>query len=211
MRSPASGREPALSLSKGGGERRRGTASFGRRNSAGSGGLIPPRVLDRLKDLEALELGMAEIERLVGAGVAVGGAKMLRLRPGGEGVFARPDRVRRIEHVIVALSGPRNRWNSMNPGTRSRWVSRESHTCSNALSAPFMTLNRFMAIYIGRSPFEMSAPSSLRPVNLTAIPSPRAHRRTGGGTFGAVASRASDIGRPVVNAERPSCQPYSRT
>jgi hypothetical protein len=33
------------------------------------------RTLDRLKDLEALKLGMAEIKRLVGAGVAVGGVK----------------------------------------------------------------------------------------------------------------------------------------
>src|SRR5271154_4659470 len=41
-----------------------------------SGGLVA-RVLDRLKDLEALELGVAEIKRLVGAGVTVGGAKMV--------------------------------------------------------------------------------------------------------------------------------------
>jgi len=69
-----------------------------------SAGLLPRvRILDRLKDLEALELGMAEIERLVGAGVPMGRAKMFGLRPGGEGVFVRPDRVRRIEHVIVAL------------------------------------------------------------------------------------------------------------
>src|SRR5271166_5086304 len=66
-----------------------------------SGGLVA-RVLDRLQDLEALELGVAEIEWLVGAGVAVSGAKMLGLRPGGEDFLARPDRVGRVEHMIVA-------------------------------------------------------------------------------------------------------------
>ena len=69
-----------------------------------SGGLVA-RVLDRLQDLEALKLGVAEIKRLVGARAAVRGAKMFGLGPGGEGVLARPDGVRRIEHVIVAL-GP---------------------------------------------------------------------------------------------------------
>src|SRR6185437_12652713 len=39
----------------------------------------------------------------------------------------------------------------MKPGTRSRWVSRESHTCSNALSAPLMTLKRFIAMYMALS------------------------------------------------------------
>jgi hypothetical protein len=66
-------------------------AAAGRR----SGGLVSAIwILDRLDCLEALEVGMAEIERLIGAGVTMRGAKMFGLRPGGEGSFALPGRVR---------------------------------------------------------------------------------------------------------------------
>src|SRR5271166_5879352 len=101
-----------------------------------SGGLIPRiRILDRLDRLEALELGMAEIERLVGAGVAMGGAKMFGLRPGGEGVFARPDRVRRIEHVIAAV-GPAQKMELEEPGHAVEMgVAREPHVFEGALGA----------------------------------------------------------------------------
>jgi hypothetical protein len=44
----------------------------------------------RLEDSKTLELGMAEVEGLVVAGVEVGGAKRLGLRPGGKGVWAFP-------------------------------------------------------------------------------------------------------------------------
>src|SRR5208283_3974980 len=101
-----------------------------------SGGLIPRIwILDRLDRLEALELGMAEIERLVGAGVTMGRAKMFRLRPGGEGVFARPDRVRRIEHVIFAL-GPAQEMELEEPGHAVEMgVAREPHLFERALCA----------------------------------------------------------------------------
>ena len=60
---------------------------------------------ERLDHLEALEIGVAEIERAVGAGVAVGEAKRLRLRPAFGIGAAAPQGMRRIEHVVVAL-GP---------------------------------------------------------------------------------------------------------
>jgi len=53
----------------------------------------PHESLNRLK---SLELGVAEMERLVAACVAMRGAETFRLRPGGEGLLARPRRMRRI-------------------------------------------------------------------------------------------------------------------
>src|SRR5271166_2047957 len=101
-----------------------------------SGGLIPRIwILDRLNRLKTLELGMADIERLVGAGVTMGGAKMFGLRPGGEGVFARPDRVRRIEHVIVALR-PAQEMELEEPGHAVEMrFAREPHVFERALGA----------------------------------------------------------------------------
>src|SRR5690606_20700031 len=52
---------------------------------------------------EALELGMAEVERLVAAGVRMRLAELLGLRPGLERLARLPERVRGIEHVILAL------------------------------------------------------------------------------------------------------------
>src|SRR5271157_256201 len=93
------------------------------------------RILGRLDRLEALELGMAEIERLVFAGVAMRRAKMFRLRPAGEGVFPRPDRVRRIEHVIFAL-GPAQEMELEEPGHAVEMgVAREPHLFERALCA----------------------------------------------------------------------------
>src|SRR5262249_36593146 len=59
--------------------------------------------LHRLPHLEAFELRMIEIERLVVAGATVGGAKLLRPGPGLERRAALPHRVRGIERVIVVL------------------------------------------------------------------------------------------------------------
>ncbi len=74
---------------------------------------------------------MAEIKGLVVAGVAMGGAEVLGLRPGGEGLSAFPHGVRSIEPMIVALGAAQQR-KFDEAGTRSRWLSRESQTVSNA-------------------------------------------------------------------------------
>jgi hypothetical protein len=58
-----------------------------------------------LQDGEALELGMAEIERLVCARSAVRLAKRFGPRPSGKVRLRAPDRVRSVEHMVVAL-GP---------------------------------------------------------------------------------------------------------
>src|SRR5262249_28628880 len=62
-------------------------------------GLLP--TLHRLPHLEALELRVAEVERLVLAGVAVGGAERLGLGPGVGGGMALPYRVGRIERMVL--------------------------------------------------------------------------------------------------------------
>src|SRR5689334_12391407 len=56
-----------------------------------------------LHDGKALELGVAEVERLVGPGARVRLAKLLRLGPGLELRVRAPDGVRGIEHVVLAL------------------------------------------------------------------------------------------------------------
>src|SRR5690349_13758132 len=53
----------------------------------------PAAALRPFDDRKALELRVAEIVDVVGAGVAVRGAEILRLRPGGEIVLRRPHRV----------------------------------------------------------------------------------------------------------------------
>ncbi len=106
------------------------------RSGRRSGDLIPRIwIPDRLNCFEALELGMAEIERLVGAGVTMGGPKMLGLSPGGEDISVRPDRVRRIEHVIVAL-WPAQEMELEEPGhTVEMRVAREPNALERALGA----------------------------------------------------------------------------
>src|SRR5579863_5380007 len=59
--------------------------------------------LNRLDDLEAFEFGVAEIQAAVAAGVTVGAAERLRPRPGLEVGLAVPDRVRRIQYVVVVF------------------------------------------------------------------------------------------------------------
>src|SRR5262245_58283570 len=56
-----------------------------------------------LADLETLELRMVDVERLVLAGILVGGAKRLRLGPRFEGALVLPDRMRRIEREVLVL------------------------------------------------------------------------------------------------------------
>jgi hypothetical protein len=56
-----------------------------------------------LDDVEAFELGMAEIELAVVAGVAVRRAEMLRFRPGDEIVMGIPDCTGREQSMIHAL------------------------------------------------------------------------------------------------------------
>src|SRR5690348_690545 len=58
--------------------------------------------LQRLDDLEAFELGMAERQRAALAGIAMGGAERRRARPGLEVRERAPLRVRRVEDVVVA-------------------------------------------------------------------------------------------------------------
>ena len=62
--------------------------------SADSGG---GRAGNRLHHFEALELGMTEIQRRIGAGGVVCQAERLRTRPRLERGAAAPDRVRGIE------------------------------------------------------------------------------------------------------------------
>src|SRR5262249_6650853 len=56
-----------------------------------------------LPDLETLELRMVDVERLVLAGILVGGAKCLRLGPRFEGTAVPPDRMRGIEREVLVL------------------------------------------------------------------------------------------------------------
>src|SRR5262249_16435525 len=56
-----------------------------------------------LPDLEALELRMVDVERLVLAGILVGGAKCLRLGPRFEGTLLLPDRIRRLEREVLVF------------------------------------------------------------------------------------------------------------
>jgi hypothetical protein len=63
-------------------------------------GLAP---LHGLAHLEAFELRMIEVERLVLAGILVDGAERLRLGPGFERRLAGPDRVRGIQREVVVL------------------------------------------------------------------------------------------------------------
>src|SRR5215470_12218104 len=58
---------------------------------------------DGLPDLETLELRMVDVERLVLAGILVGGAKCLRLGPRFEGTPVPPDRMRGIEREVLVL------------------------------------------------------------------------------------------------------------
>src|SRR5262249_15725368 len=57
-----------------------------------------------LPDLETLELRMVDIERLVLAGILVGGTKCLRLGPRLEGTLVLPDRMPPIEPELVLLA-----------------------------------------------------------------------------------------------------------
>src|SRR4029453_13673037 len=56
-----------------------------------------------LPDLETLELRMVDVERLVLAGILVGGTKCLRLGPRFESTLVLPDRMRRIEREVLVL------------------------------------------------------------------------------------------------------------
>src|SRR5215469_5570221 len=56
-----------------------------------------------LPDLETLELRMVDVERLVLAGILMGGTKCLRLGPRFEGTLVLPDRMRRIEREVLVL------------------------------------------------------------------------------------------------------------
>src|SRR5262245_40958737 len=66
----------------------------------GDRGLAAPH---GLAHLEAFELRMIEVERLVLAGIPVRGAERLRLGPGFERRPVLPDRVRGIEREVVVL------------------------------------------------------------------------------------------------------------
>jgi hypothetical protein len=88
-----------------------------------------------------------QIQRLVVARVAVRGTERVGSGPRFERGAAFPDGVGRIERVVLG-SGPLSRWNSVKPGTLSRWLSRDSQTFSKAASDPLATLKRFMAINI---------------------------------------------------------------
>ena len=113
---------------------------------------LAARGLHRLDDLEALELGRAEIERPVVAGVAVRRAEMFRLRPGDEGVRL-AQTVCEANSTWSSRSGPRRRWNATKPGTCSSLLSRDSQTVSNAPAEILTTLKRFMAMYMGGVPW----------------------------------------------------------
>src|SRR5215813_1683442 len=56
-----------------------------------------------LPDLETLELRMVDVERLVLAGILVGGTKRLRLGPRFESPLVLPDRMRRVEREVLVL------------------------------------------------------------------------------------------------------------
>jgi hypothetical protein len=56
-----------------------------------------------LPHLEALELRMVDVERLILAGILVDGTKCLRLGPRFEGILVLPDRMRRIEGEVLVL------------------------------------------------------------------------------------------------------------
>jgi hypothetical protein len=98
---------------------------------------------------EALELGMLQIEwpgRII-AGARVCSAELLRCGPCLEGGFALPHRMGGTERMVFGLR-PLEQMKLQNPGTRSRYESRLSHTFSKAPSAPLFTRKRFMAINI---------------------------------------------------------------
>src|SRR5208282_5475922 len=89
----------------------------------------------------------------------MGGAKMFGLRPGGKGVFARPDCVRRIEHVIVALR-PAQQMELEEPGHAVEMcVAREPHVFERALGALY-NLEAIHGDIHGDFPFEMGAAPS---------------------------------------------------
>jgi hypothetical protein len=50
---------------------------------------------------------------------------------------------------VILGFGAFEQMNSTKPGTLSRWLSRDSQTCSKADSDPLATWNRFMAINVG--------------------------------------------------------------
>src|SRR5262245_57448667 len=56
-----------------------------------------------LPDVETLEMRMVDVERLVTAGILVGGTKCPRLGPRLEGTLVLPDRMRRIEREVLVL------------------------------------------------------------------------------------------------------------
>src|SRR6516225_3496931 len=58
-----------------------------------------------LPHLETLELRMVDVERLILAGILMGGTKCLRPGPRFEGTLVLPDRMRRIEGEVLVL-GP---------------------------------------------------------------------------------------------------------
>ena len=97
--------------------------------------------------LEALERGMAQIERLVAAGIAVRRAERLRAGPGLEVRVGAPDRVRGVEHVVLAL-GPLEQVELDEARHPSRWLSRPSQTASKSASLPLRTEKRFIAMYM---------------------------------------------------------------
>ena len=118
--------------------------------------------LDGLAHLEALELRMIEIERLVLAGILMDGAERLRLRPRLERRVARLDRVRGIEREVVVL-GSSEQVELDEAGTLVSCESRLSQTSSKASSDPFFTRKRFMAMYIIASPVDGRTSPSSRP------------------------------------------------
>jgi hypothetical protein len=100
-----------------------------------------------LEDLEALELGMAEIERLVAAGVLVGVAERFRSRLFLELGPAAPDRVRGIERMVVVLRAAQE-VELDEPGHRVEVDLTPSQTSSKSRSAPGLTWKRFIAMNI---------------------------------------------------------------
>src|SRR5690606_12427369 len=63
----------------------------------------PADALRAFDDGKALELQVAEIVHVGGAGIAVRGAEILQLRPGGEITLRRPHRVRGEQRVALGL------------------------------------------------------------------------------------------------------------
>src|SRR5262249_8039957 len=84
-----------------------------------------------LPGLETLELRMVDVERLVLAGILVGGTKRLRLGPRFESPLVLPDRMRRVEREVLVL-GSLEQVELDEPGTLFNCESRLSHTFSNA-------------------------------------------------------------------------------